>query len=116
MNEITKELLEACKAFTAIQHIDSAACGPLKSALLMAKKAIAKAEAALAAPQAAADGWIPWSGGECPLDLLTQVDVRYRNSGELIIGSTCLAGAYDWSHDERDYDIIAYRIVKESGK
>ena len=56
MNEITKELLEACKAFTAIQHIDSAACGPLKSALLMAKKAIAKAEAALAAPQADADG------------------------------------------------------------
>ena len=110
MNEITKELLEALKlAGSIIGHPDDSASKHIAYV-------IAKAEAALAEPQADADGWIPWSGGECPLDLLTQVDVRYRNSGELIIGSTCLAGAYDWSHDERDYDIIAYRIVKESDK
>ena len=110
MNEITKELLEALKlAGSIIGHPDDSASKHIAYV-------IAKAEAALAEPPAAADGWIPWSGGECPLDLLTQVDVRYRNSGELIIGSTCLAGAYDWSHDERDYDIVAYRIVKESDK
>ena len=112
MNEITKELLEALKACLK----KGARWHPADPVVLGAISAIAKAEATLAEPQADADGWIPWSGGECPLDLLTQVDVRYRNSGELIIGSTCLAGAYDWSHDERDYDIIAYRIVKESGK
>ena len=112
MNEITKELLEALKACLK----KGARWHPADPVVLGAISAIAKAEAALAEPQADADGWIPWSGGECPLDLLTQVDVRYRNSGELIIGSTCLAGAYDWSHDERDYDIIAYRIVKESDK
>ena len=112
MNEITKELMEALKACLK----KGARWHPADPVVLGAISAIAKAEAALAEPQADADGWIPWSGGECPLDLLTQVDVRYRNSGELIIGSTCLAGAYDWSHDERDYDIITYRIVKESGK
>ena len=112
MNEITKELMEALKACLK----KGARWHPADPVVLGAISAIAKAEAALAEPQADADGWIPWSGGECPLDLLTQVDVRYRNGGELIIGSTCLAGAYDWSHDERDYDIIAYRIDKESGK
>ena len=112
MNEITKELLEALKGCERIMSCFELDGFETKAA----RAAIAKAEAALAEPQAAADGWIPWSGGGCPLDLLTQVDVRYRNSGELIIGSTCLAGAYDWSHDERDYDIIAYRIVKESDK
>ena len=112
MNEITKELLDALKGCERIMSCFELDGFETKAA----RAAIAKAEAALAEPQADADGWIPWSGGECPLDLLTQVDVRYRNSGELIIGSTCLAGAYDWSHDERDYDVIAYRIVKESGK
>ena len=118
MNEITKELLEALKLS------EEFLCGPTawtqeqeNNLVEKVSCAIAKAEAALAEPQADEDGWIPWSGGECPLDLLTQVDVRYRNGGELMgIGSTCLAGAYDWSHDERDYDIIAYRIVKESDK
>ena len=112
MNEITKELLEALKGCERIMSCFELDGFETKAA----RAAIAKAEAALAEPQADADGWIPWSGGECPLDRLTQVDVRYRNGGELIIGSTCLAGAYDWSHDERDYDIIAYRIAKESGK
>ena len=113
MNEITKELMEALKACLK----KGARWHPADPVVLGAISAIAKAEAALAEPQADADGWIPLSGGECPLDRLTQVDVRYRNGGELMgIGSTCIAGAYDWSHDERDYDIIAYRIAKESGK
>ena len=113
MNEITKELLEACKAFTAIQHIDSAACGPLKSALLMAKKAIAKAEAALAKPQADADEWIPWSGGGCPTSHEQVVEIRCKNK----VTEIGKGGWFDWDHlANSGYDIIAYRIVKESGK
>ena len=115
MNEITKELLEACKAFTAIQHIDSAACGPLKSALLMAKKAIAKAEAALAAPQADADGWIHWSGGECPINNGVWFWLRFRNGRQF--GPDNGAVLWRWDHNHlNEGDIVAYRIAKESGK
>ena len=112
MNEITKELLEACKAFTAIQHIDSAACGPLKSALLMAKKAIAKAEAALAEPQADEDGWIPWSGGECLVYAGVRVEVLLRNGKK----RQEEPGWLFWSHGQLDGDIIAYRIAKGADK
>ena len=110
MNEITKELLEACKAFTAIQHIDSAACGPLKSALLMAKKAIAKAEAALAEPQAAADEWIPWSGGGCPVHGSALVTIKTKSGAK----STGPAKIWQWRHHLGD--IIAYRIAKGADK
>lgn len=112
MNEITKELLDALKYAASALGTD----GNDPIDLI-----IAKAEAALAEPQADEDGWIPWSGGECPLDRLTQVDVRYRNGDELMgAGPTWLAGSYNWNHnwnhDESDYDIIAYRIAKGSAK
>ena len=117
MNEIAKELLDALKACLK----NCARWHPADPAVLGAISAIAKAEAALAEPQADADGWIPWSGGECPMDRLTQVDVRYRNGDELMgAGLTWLAGSYDWNHnwnhDESDYDIIAYRIAKGAAK
>ena len=117
MNEITKELLEALKGCERIMSCFELDGFETKAA----RAAIAKAEAALAEPQADEDGWIPWSGGECPLDRLTQVDVRYRNGDELMgAGLTWLAGSYDWNHnwnhDESDYDIIAYRIAKGSAK
>ena len=114
MNEITKELLEACKAFAAIQHIDSASCGPLKSALLMAKKAIAKAEAALAEPQADADGWIPWDGGTCPVSPAMLVEVKLR-SGQAWLNKSAEEGIFwGWRHGPKKSpdDIIAYRPLK----
>ena len=111
MNEITKELLEALKlAGSIIGHPDDSASKHIAYV-------IAKSEAALAEPQADADGWIPWSGGECPLGRVTQVDVRFRNGDEFMgAESPWPAGSYSWSHDESDYDIVAYRIAKESGK
>jgi len=113
MNEITKELLDALKGCERIMSCFEMDGFETKAA----RAAIAKAEAALAEPQADADGWIPWSGGECPLDRLTQVDVRYRAGDEFMgAGSMWLAGSYNWNHDESDYDIIAYRIAKGAAK
>ena len=56
-----------------------------------------------------ADGWIPWAGGECPVDGGTVVEVRYRN--EVI--EVCPARIFGWEHpcSDRNYDIIAYRLV-----
>lgn len=57
-----------------------------------------------------ADGWIQWSGGECPVPPDTVVDVRFRNGDSL--ESTVMA-ARCWR--QSDYvsggDIVAYRIV-----
>ena len=73
-----------------------------------AKAAIARAEAALAEPHPDADGWIPWAGGECPVDS-GEVKVKLRN------GYECADIAYEfrWSHtDGLGGDIIAYRAVQ----
>ena len=57
-----------------------------------------------------ADGWIPWGGGECPVDGNEVVEVRLREYDETpIAGADC----FGWSHDGGYDDIIAYRIVKE---
>ena len=65
--------------------------------------------------QPAQDGWIEWSGGECPVPKGTIVDVRYRNGQE----NTCAEaltlgkGASDWDLDGDPRDIIAYRIAEQ---
>ena len=74
-------------------------------------------EAALAAKN---DGWIEWSGGECPVEEGTLVDVRYRNGEEnhhvgaglsfCDTGSNPDLNAEDWSKDDTSSDIIAYRL------
>ena len=112
MNEIAKELLEA------LHDCERVMSAELKG-LLKARAAIAKAEAILADPQPADDGWIPWNGGDCPVEVGTRVDAKFRD-GEKAYNVP--AGDYaedpdsrsaaDWSHMEIDYDIIAYRVVK----
>lgn len=74
-------------------------------------------EAALAAKN---EGWIEWSGGECPVEEGTLVDVRYRNGKEnhhvgaglsfCDTGSNPDLNAEDWSKDDTSSDIIAYRL------
>ena len=71
-------------------------------------KELLDALATLAAPQSD-DGWIPWAGGECPVDPGTCLDVEYRD-GEKVYNVP--AGDCDWANMESDYDIIAYRVVK----
>lgn len=59
------------------------------------------------------DGWIEWSGGECPVDEGTLVDV-WHFDGEVFYGANAFAfgPAYDWSHEtpHKNGDIIAYRL------
>ena len=105
MNEITKELLEALKIATLQNQLDMLMTG---EELRKCESAIAKAEAFLAAPQPADDGWIPWEGGERPVD--TIVEVKLRNGGTLM-NFACI---YDWRHMNDPVDIVAYRVVRQS--
>ena len=87
--------------------------------VMKARAVIAKAEAILAAPQPADDGWIPWNGGDCPVEVSTRVDAKFRDGEKVynVPAGYCAEDpdsriALDWSHMESDYDIIAYRVVK----
>ena len=59
-------------------------------------------------PQPSADEWIPWEGGERPVD--TIVEVKLRNGGTLM-NFACI---YDWRHVNDPVDIVAYRVVRQS--
>lgn len=64
-------------------------------------------EAALAAKN---EGWIEWSGGECPpVSTNTVVDVKFKNGN---VQSGYPAGEYSWEHVWQDCNIIAYRLHK----
>ena len=134
MNEITKELLDALKPFAAffdaVEHMGGnyPKTGAIYSVtshigghrelsvedFKQAREIIAKAEAILADPQPADDGWIPWEGGERPVTHNTTVEVRLRNGWE----GDLLASKWRWHHatqessDVKGLDIIAYRVVK----
>ena len=116
MNEITKELLDVLKMATLQNQLDMLMTG---EELRKCESAIAKAEAILAAPQPADDGWIPWEGGDCPVEVGTRVDAKFRDGEKAynVPAGDCAEdpdsrSALDWSHMESDYDIIAYRVVK----
>ena len=116
MNEITKELLDALRdAEEALSHVENNLHVRVNPPTLgRMREAIAKAEAILAVPQPSADGWIPWGGGACPVEVGTRVDVRYRDGWE----GDGLASKWRWHHatqessDVKGLDIIAYRVVK----
>lgn len=61
------------------------------------------------ASSADADGWISWSGGECPVDSDAIVEVKYRKSNPYQFNND-RAGDFTWSHHGIDGDIIAYRL------
>ena len=69
----------------------------------------ARAEAAKAAPQPSAYGWIPWEGGECPVGGEVIVAVKDRDGD---VDNYNKAHLYDWRHEGNRLDIIAYRVVK----
>lgn len=54
-------------------------------------------------------GWIPWNGGECPVEVDTRVHVRYRCG--LKDGEDDFAYIFRWPHNGDEYDIIAYKVV-----
>ena len=124
MDEITKELLEALKTIgswnshTTAYAVDFGSNGVRDFYRAIARQSIAKAEAILAAPQPSADGWIPWAGGDCPVEVGTRVDAKFRDGEKAynVPAGDCAEdpdsrSASDWSHMEIDYDIVAYRVV-----
>lgn len=60
-------------------------------------------ESALAAHN---DGWIPWSGGQCPVDGNVMVELRLRDNTD----ATDIAENRFWNHCGNKADIIAYRL------
>lgn len=67
-----------------------------------------------APPQADADGWIAWGGGECPIPG-KRFDVRLRNGCEYYwCEHMQTASDLRWSKEGYEGDIIAYRPVEEA--
>ena len=56
------------------------------------------------------DGWIEWSGGECPVSADMSVEVKLRIG--TIMGPDH-AEVFNWDHDDASGDIIAYRIISK---
>lgn len=61
----------------------------------------------------ASEGWVEWHGGECPVDSDSIVEVKYRKPNPYRY-SNDRAGDFDWSHDDIDGDIIAYRLQQST--
>lgn len=57
------------------------------------------------------DGWLPWYGGECPVDPDTMVEVRYKGGPAIGVAQ---AHSICWEHIDKAGDVIAYRIIKEA--
>lgn len=57
------------------------------------------------------DGWINWGGGLCPVDTEIEVEYKMRFSEDVHFSKALYL---EWGKDivERDWDIVAYRIVK----
>ena len=101
--DVTKELLEALKYAAGCLGTDGN--DPIDDI-------IARAEAALAEPQPDADGWIPWAGGECPVDKKVLVEVKLRSGSAWIDQEAQMGADWLWDHDGGPDDILAYRVVK----
>ena len=124
MNDVTKDLLEALLKVARMAEDLKKPCGmdpespqAIRNAQYMnisyaARSAIARAEAALAATRPDSDGWIPWSGGECPVDPEAYVQVRYEDG--VIDDELQEAEYFDWEHSESIgssvFNISAYRV------
>lgn len=71
------------------------------------------------------DGWVPWAGGECPVERQTRVDVRWNNN---VVSLDAPAGTWSaqgphsptdfWSLDlasnATSSHIVAYKIVRSA--
>ena len=54
------------------------------------------------------DGWIEWSGGECPVGDGERVQVRFEDGW--VSGESFVPTALRWNRSGKDSDIVAYRI------
>ena len=125
MNDVTKDLLEALLKVARMAEDLKKPCGTdpespqaIRNAQYMnisyaARSAIARAESTLAEPKPDADGWIPWVGGECPVNPNALVRVRFA---DFLEEGGCRACQYQWhrSNPHAPSDIVAYRVAGES--
>lgn len=64
----------------------------------------------------AADGWIEWNGGECPVPGNTKVHIKLRRGYDASKDAHSPgfeAMRFWWNHNNRDSDIVAYKLVKK---
>ena len=55
--------------------------------------------------------WIPWAGGECPLEDGVKFEYRMRNGD--CSGICYHATRHEWEHEGSGYDIVAYLAWEE---
>jgi len=55
------------------------------------------------------DGWIEWGGGDCPVEPMAIVEVKFTQTPK----DEGIAHCWDWHHEEGENNIIAYRIIPE---
>jgi hypothetical protein len=60
--------------------------------------------------------WIEWKGGECPVSPCQRINLQFRD-GETYDETWRIdlrACQWDWMHDGKGGDIIAYRVVNNA--
>jgi len=57
-------------------------------------------------PEQIADGWVPWNGGECPVEPESKPTVMFRDGG---CPDSASSRALRWEHNGLAGDIIAYK-------
>jgi len=55
------------------------------------------------------DGWIPWSGGLCPLEDGIEHQVKFRGGS---FSQDYEATTWCWEHFNHHKDIVAYRVIE----
>lgn len=64
-------------------------------------------------PEMAGGDWINWTGGRCPVEAGTLVDVLFRDGEKLLNTPAFRGAAYQyWFHDGLPSDIVAWRLAK----
>lgn len=59
------------------------------------------------------EGWLPWSGGECPVAAETVVEVMFRDDWiGPVMDTPCQARDLRWDHRKIDGDIMHYRVIQ----
>jgi hypothetical protein len=53
-------------------------------------------------------GFIPWTGGECPVDGESWVEVLFKDQ----VKDRSKAWGFRWDHRNHSEDIIGYRVIK----
>jgi hypothetical protein len=62
-------------------------------------------------PQIDNDGWIEWGGGECPINPMAIVEVKFTLTPQ----GEGIANWWDWHHGEGENNILAYRVIENDG-